>query len=361
MEEKNKWILFVVAIVVLTIFVISCIRILFPISIGKEKKRNTLSLILKGDKVITMKVGDIYKEPGYIAIDSEEGNLTSRVSVQNTLNTKIPGTYQINYVVTNQNGEKVEVKRYVKVEGNLSIPYKDSYDKIDNTMKKWWSGNKKDHSRPEQGAGNTIDILKKYNAYYIGEDKPIIYLTFDEGSNATYLEQIVDILNQNEVKATFFLCKKYIEQNPEWMKKMAYFGHSVGNHTSHHKSMPSLATRSNFEKYISEIEENEKAYQKVTGVAMDKIYRDPRGEYSYRSLQIIHDLGYQTFFYSADYYDFDNDVSKQKALEELMKRYHNGAIYLIHPKNKGNYEAMDEFIKNLKNLGYSFGLVKDIH
>ena len=43
-----------------------------------------------------------------------------------------------------------------------------------------------------------------------------------------------------------------------------------------------------------------------------------------------------------------------------MKRYHNGAIYLIHPQNKGNYEAMDRFIKEMKRFGYSFGLVRDI-
>lgn len=93
---------------------------------------------------------------------------------------------------------------------------------------------------------------------------------------------------------------------------------------------------------------------------MDKVYREPRGEYSYRSLQIIHDLGYKTFFWSADYYDFDFQVSKEKALSELEKRYHNGAIYLMHSTNKGNYEALDDFIKNMKELGYTFGLVRYI-
>ena len=43
-----------------------------------------------------------------------------------------------------------------------------------------------------------------------------------------------------------------------------------------------------------------------------------------------------------------------------MKRYHNGAIYLLHPKNKGNYEALDTFIKEMKKLGYRFDLVKNI-
>ena len=93
---------------------------------------------------------------------------------------------------------------------------------------------------------------------------------------------------------------------------------------------------------------------------MDKIYREPKGEWSERSLKIVSDLGYSTYFWSADHYDFGEDVSKEETLNRLLKRYHKGAIYLLHPKNKGNYEALDEFIKTMKEKGYQFGLVKDI-
>ena len=57
---------------------------------------------------------------------------------------------------------------------------------------------------------------------------------------------------------------------------------------------------------------------------------------AYRDLQIIKDLGYKTYFYSAYYMDFGENLSKEEALNELTKRVHNGAIYLFHPKNKGN-------------------------
>ena len=73
------------------------------------------------------------------------------------------------------------------------------------------------------------------------------------------------------------------------------------------------------------------------------------------------DLGYKTYFYSADYKDFAEDVTKEYALAELTKRLHNGAIYLIHPKNKGNYLALDSFIKEAKKQGYKFDLVKNIN
>ena len=104
----------------------------------------------------------------------------------------------------------------------------------------------------------------------------------------------------------------------------------------------------------------EQGYKEITGKNMEKIYRSPRGEWSIRDLQIMKDLGYKTYFYSAYYLDFENDVSKEYALNELLIRYHNGAIYLLHPKNKGNLEALDSFIKIMQNTGYKFDLVKNI-
>ncbi|MCI8545028.1 MAG: polysaccharide deacetylase family protein [Bacilli bacterium] len=361
MEQKHKRIILGITFLIFLSIIFICYQ---TISKNEKKtnkaKQETLAFTLKGQSMVTIKVGEKYQEPGYEAIDKEEGNITSKVSVKSTLNIDIPGTYQITYTITNKKGNKKELKRFVTVEGNKIVKYKDAYDNIDNTHKTWWSGNKKDHTRPVDGAGNKEDVLKQYGAYYMGPDEKIIYLTFDEGSNDTYTEEIVDVLNENDVKATFFFCKGFMKNNPELMKKIAQSGHSVGNHTANHYSMPTLATRTNFQKYLNEIEENEKVFKEITGVEMDKVYREPKGEYSYRSLQIVHDLGYKSYFWSADHYDFDYDVSKEKAFSELEKRYHNGAIYLLHPKNRGNYEAMDSFIKHMKNLGYTFGLVRDI-
>ena len=138
----------------------------------------------------------------------------------------------------------------------------------------------------------------------MGPNEKVLYLTFDEGGLETYVKEIVDVLDKNNVKATFFLCRKFIEENAELIKQMAETGHTIANHTSHHLNMPSLATRENFEKYIQEIEEVEQTYYQITGKNMEKVYRDPKGEWSYRDLQIMKDLGYKTYFYSADYLDY---------------------------------------------------------
>ncbi len=53
-------------------------------------------------------------------------------------------------------------------------------------------------------------------------------------------------------------------------------------------------------------------------------------------------------------------MSGEQALNTLLKHYHNGAIYLLHPSNKGNYLAMDPFIKAMKQKGYQFATVDKI-
>lgn len=318
-------------------------------------KEKSPKIILNGSNIVTINLNENYKEYGFKAYDSKGKNITDSVIISGQVDNQKEGTYELTYQVNLTENEIVKTSRFVKVK---NYTYKDSYDNIDNEMHGWWSGNKKDGTRPSGGAD--INELKKYNAYFLGKNKKILYLTFDEGSNDTYVKEIVDVLNKNKVKATFFLCRKYILNNKELINKMVKYGHTVANHTANHLSMPSLATKENFSKYLEEIKSVEEAYYEVTGLEMEKIYRDPRGEWSYRDLQIMKDLGYKSYFYSADYLDFKNDVTKEYALNELTIRVHNGAIYLMHPKNKGNYLALDTFIKDMKKQGYTFDLVKNI-
>ena len=327
------------------------ILLLIPIT---RKKQNNIEIKLKGKTIIELKYNQKYKEPGFEAKFNNK-NINDKVKIKGVINYDKEGTYELTYKVKNKN-EKTEAHRFIKIKNDIT--YKDEYDNIDNTSRGWWSGNKLDKTRPSGGAD--INELKKYNAFFLGPDNKTIYLTFDEGSYETYLKEIVDVLNKNNIKGTFFLCKNYIEKNPELIKQMSEEGHSIGNHTYHHENMPSLATKENFNKYISEIKEVENTYYKITGKEIDKVYRDPRGEWSYRDLQIMKDLGYKTYFYSANYNDFSGTLTKEKALSEMTKRYHNGAIYLIHPNNKGNYEALESFIIEMKKQGFKFDLVKNI-
>lgn len=87
------------------------------------------------------------------------------------------------------------------------------------------------HEQPDVGSANK-KILEDNNGICLGnKDEKIIYLTFDNGYEAGYTNQILDTLKQNEVKATFFITAHYLNSASEIVQRMIDEGHIVGNHT----------------------------------------------------------------------------------------------------------------------------------
>lgn len=321
------------------------------------KDRNKPVINLKGSPMVILKEGENYKESGYTAKDLEDGNLTNKVKISGKIYPTKLGNQVLTYEVCDKSGNCTKSYRKINVV-KKQLSYLSEYDKVDNQVRGWGHGNKKDHKRPIADA--RPEDLVKYNAYYMGPDEPVIYLTFDEGSNDTYVKEILEVLKEKHVKATFFLCRHFIVDNPNLIRQMVKDGHIVGNHTHNHKQMPTLANKEKFRDFKKELLDVADAYKKITGQKMPLIYREPAGTWSYRSLKIASDMGYRTYFWSAAYVDFEEDLSKEDAYKKMMSLYHNGAIYLLHPKNKGNYLALGDFIDQMRELGYRFDTVDHI-
>lgn len=316
---------------------------------------------LNGTSTIRVFENTTFEEPGYQAIDNYDGDVSAQVSVDTSqLDMKKQGSYTITYQVNDASGNSAEITRTVEVcQDPTATKVYYNHDDYDNKAEEWWFDKSENHARTTACRDN--DFLAQYDAYYMGKDEKVIYLTFDEGGNdITYIHEIADVLNENDVHATFFLTRNYIKDNAEFMNDLVAHGHVIGNHTWHHYDMATLANAQDIDKFVLEITETEKTYMQVTGQTMKKVFRFPKGGMSERALKITQDLGYRNFFWSHAYYDYASDVSKEEALKTLMDHYHNGAIYLLHPSNKGNYLAMDDFIKNMKDLGYTFATVDTI-
>jgi len=202
----------------------------------------------------------------------------------------------------------------------------------------------------------TPEYLKEYGAYYIdeeGAEEKNIYLTFDAGYENGYTSDILDVLKEEEVPATFFLVGNYIEQSPDLVKRMEKEGHTVGNHTMHHPDMASISEKEAFKK---ELEDLEALYKETTGKDMKKIYRPPQGKYSEENLKQASDMGYTTVFWSLAYVDWyeDKQPTREEALNKLNGRIHPGAIVLLHSTSKTNSKILQELIQGWKEQGYKF-------
>lgn len=210
-------------------------------------------------------------------------------------------------------------------------------------------------------AGNaSIDDLKQYNAYYASDtDQKIIYLTFDAGYENGNTPAILDALKKHQAPAVFFVVGNFIKDNPDLIRRILADDHIIGNHTMTHPDLPQISSMDAFQKELQDVEE---LYTSLTGEAMTKFYRPPRGIYNTENLSMAKELGYSTFFWSLAYVDWiqDQQPSREEAFQKLLTRIHPGAIVLLHNTSSTNAEILDELLTKWEEMGYEFHSLKEL-
>lgn len=211
--------------------------------------------------------------------------------------------------------------------------------------------------RGENHEQATLDIksdkvIRAYNGISMGnENTPNIYLTFDCGYEAGYTTAILDVLEENNVKAVFFITGHYLNTASDLVKRMIEDGHIVGNHTVNHKCLPNISD----EEIKKEIMELHNAVYEKFGYEMS-YFRPPKGEFSERVVKLVQDLGYTTVMWSSAYDDWDKE--KQGRLEygkkKILDNVHNGCVLLLHSTSEDNCKILTDVINEVKNMGYEF-------
>ena len=215
----------------------------------------------------------------------------------------------------------------------------------------WGIKRGKNHEQPDLGTEN-IKIINNQNGIAMGSSEyKYIYLTFDSGYEAGYTEKILDVLKENNVKATFFVTGQYVKTSEDLIKRMIDEGHIIGNHTVNHKSMPKCSNETINEEVMNLHKE---VYEKFNYEM--KYIRPPKGEYSEASIAYTNTLGYTTVMWSFAYDDWeeDNQGREEYAKKKIYDNLHNGEIMLLHSTSKDNMNILDEVIKEIKNEGYEF-------
>lgn len=215
----------------------------------------------------------------------------------------------------------------------------------------WGIKREPNHKQPDLGAKNK-ELINKYQGLAMGNnEKKYVYLTFDEGYEAGYTPKLLEVLKENNVKATFFITAHYLNTEPELVKQMIDEGHIVGNHTVNHKSMPDLEIKQ-IQKEVMDL--HTAIYQKF-GYEM-KYLRPPKGEFSERTLEYCNTLGYKTVMWSLAYDDWDENKQgrEEYGKKKVLDNIHPGAIILLHGNSKDNSNILDTCIKQIKEMGYEF-------
>src|SRR5690625_3140752 len=221
-------------------------------------------------------------------------------------------------------------------------------------------GYKKNTNQKRPDIGQYQEIIEKYDAYYADESgEKVIYLTFDNGYEQGHTENILNVLQQEKVPATFFVTGHYVEEEPELIKRMVDDGHIIGNHSYHHPDF----TKTSQEEIKEELATLEQAVAEVSDQKELQYLRPPRGTFNEDTLAWTNDLGYIHVFWSLAFKDWVTDEQKgwQYAYDQIMDQIHPGAIVLLHTVSSDNAEALERVISDLKDQGYTFKSLDDLH
>lgn len=199
-----------------------------------------------------------------------------------------------------------------------------------------------------------LDFNEKYgifDAQAIDSENKKILLTFDQGYENGLTAQILDTLKEKNVKAVFFVLQDYAERNADLVQRMIDEGHTVGNHSVTHRSMPSLSA----EQCAEEINGLNDYLEEHFGIK-PTLFRPPMGEFSELSLAVTKQCGCKTMLWSFAYadWDVDNQPDPAQSKQKLVNAAHEGAIYLLHSVSQTNADILGEFIDEVRANGFEF-------
>ena len=217
------------------------------------------------------------------------------------------------------------------------------------------------NNRPEYAVGDQ-KRFEKYGANFIAPDNGNIYLTFDccyehyvtrDGKKVQVTSLILDTLKEKNAKGVFFITMHYAKSEPEMVKRMINEGHTVGNHSNNHPVMPTLS----IDKMVEEVMSLHDYVKEHFGYEMT-LFRPPTGEFSIRSLAVVQSLGYKNVHWSFAYndWDTDNQPNVQEALDNVLKKAHSGAIYLLHAVSETNATLLGDAIDGFRAKGFNIEL-----
>ena len=224
------------------------------------------------------------------------------------------------------------------------------FESYDNTKVAYGMGVETDSQNRPLGA---VQAQKQYGdlgGLFIGEsDKQRIWLTFDEGYENGKTADILDTLKEKNVRAVFFVTYDYCKRNPELVKRMIAEGHTVGNHTWSHPSLPECSP----DELYSELSLLHQYVRDNFGYEM-YVMRPPKGEFSERVLACAKELGYTTVLWSFAYPDWDvnNQPDPEQAFAKITEKSHNGAVYLLHAVSETNASILGRVIDYWRGNGY---------
>ncbi len=191
----------------------------------------------------------------------------------------------------------------------------------------------------------------------VPNQEKVIALTIDDGPWKPTTTQMLDILKQNNVKATFFWVGKTVQAHPQIAKQVVAEGHAIGNHTWNHgykKVSPAVAR--------DEIERTARIIYQTTGVKT-ALFRPPGGYLNNGLAAYAKSQKYSVLMWSQTSADTDPRAKYQVFVKNVLRDAQPGGIVLMHDgggNRSRTVKALPGMIKGLKQKGYRFVTIPEL-
>lgn len=183
-----------------------------------------------------------------------------------------------------------------------------------------------------------------------------IALTFDDGPNPPYTEQMLAILKEKQVPATFFVCGANVERHPDLVKAIHAHGHLIGNHTFFHHP---LTTRLGLT--FHEIMRTQSLIDRLVTQSL-RLFRPPWGIAPFWLKRQLRTVGFTIVLYDIVGYDWEKQAAATAIKDNVVRRAKSEGIILLHDGKKTQKDAdrsqtilaLPQIIDVLRSQGFQF-------
>ena len=183
------------------------------------------------------------------------------------------------------------------------------------------------------------------------DDMKYVALTYDDGPNPVYTEKLLQVLEEEQIHASFFMMGKQVENYPQVVKQVADKGHLIGNHTYSHVNVCQLPE----EQVKEEIQKTNEVIYKSCGQSPEW-FRPPFG---CNREKLISEMHMYQVFWNVDPLDWSVQ-NTGTIVNHVLKYVEDGDIILMHDAYSTTVEATKILIPKLREMGYAFVTVDEL-
>lgn len=206
-----------------------------------------------------------------------------------------------------------------------------------------------------RSAGTAAPLRKRLPIYGVATEEKVAAITFDCAWENSDTQILLELLERNGVRATFFTTGDWCKRYPEDVKAIFQAGHAIENHSFRHPH-PAAISR---EELAEDTRQCDEIIRELTG-RTPGLYRAPYGEYSDAALEVLEDeLGKRVIQWDCDSRDWQGRDTAEM-IESVAAGIRPGSILLFHNDTKNTPAALEQLLPRLRGEGYTFVLVEEL-